>query len=357
MRVYIDEAGSFVMPQGRQSSFSLVLALIVPSASEEKLFYQFLRLRDGWPKQEIEIKGSSLDETQSAQVIDLLSRFDVLVEFVALDMATHPKEVIDDFKLRQAEAITAHVTREHHPDMVLHLEQISRTIRDMPNQLFVQAESTIQLILEVIRIATLYYVQRQPKELGDIAWIVDRKNHTLTEMEETWTTLILPMSESHFVRTPLVALVEADYSHFARYEVDPAADEEIARHLDWMRATFGDRESRRKGRVIDAKRLLSEQQKFADSRDSLGLQLADMLASILRRALNNRIKPPGWKDFGKLVVHNPKPEWFVQLGGGDVRRPLQGTALSVYRALEAGSKSMVNEASFASNSKPRIKPS
>ncbi|MFY9530846.1 MAG: hypothetical protein WBC04_21155 [Candidatus Acidiferrales bacterium] len=150
VRIYIDEAGSFVVPQAQQRSFSLVLALIVPSASEEQLFYQFPRLRDGWPKQEVEINGSSLDETQSPQVIDLLSRFDVLVEFVALDMATHTKEVIDDFKLRQAEAITAHVTREHRPEMVLQLVQIEPTIRNMPNQLLVQAEPTIRLILKVI---------------------------------------------------------------------------------------------------------------------------------------------------------------------------------------------------------------
>ncbi len=351
MRIYIDEAGSFVVPQAQQGSFSLVLALIVPSASEEELFYQFLRLRDGWPKQEVEIKGSSLNETQAAQVIDLLSRFDVLVEFVALDMATHPREVIDDFKLRQAEAITAHVTREHHPEMVLQLVQIERTIRNMPNQLFVQAELTIQLILKVIQIATLYFVQRQAKELGDIAWIVDRKNHTITEMEETWTTVVLPMGERHFVRMPLDALAEADYSYFARYEIDPTTDEDMARHLDWMRVTYGDQRAPRKGPVIDLKRLLTEQQKFADSRNSLGLQLADMLASILRRALNNRLQPRGWKDFGKLVVHNPKPGWFVQLGEGDEQRSLQGTAVSVYRALEARSKSMVNENLFRKQGK------
>jgi hypothetical protein len=67
MRIFIDEAGSFVPPTSGDSSYSLVLALIVPSASESQLFYQFLRLRDSWPKQQIEIKGSSLDETQHAK--------------------------------------------------------------------------------------------------------------------------------------------------------------------------------------------------------------------------------------------------------------------------------------------------
>ena len=39
-------------------------------------------------------------------------------------------------------------------------------------------------------------------------------------MEDTWSTLILPMSESHFVTKPLVCLRGADYSHFdARYGI------------------------------------------------------------------------------------------------------------------------------------------
>jgi len=45
MNIYIDEAGPFIPPKGKRR-YSLVLALIVPSAAEANLFYQFLRLRD-----------------------------------------------------------------------------------------------------------------------------------------------------------------------------------------------------------------------------------------------------------------------------------------------------------------------
>jgi len=344
MRIFIDEAGSFVPPTSGHSSYSLVLALIIPSSCESQLFYEFLRLRDSWPKQQIEIKGSSLDETQAAQMISLLASFDVVVEFVSLDMALYQKNNIDNFKSRQADAITAHVTREHYPDMVHHLVQLEQTVRNMPNQLFVQAEITIQLILKVLQIATLYYVQRQPTELGDISWVVDRKAHTLTEMEETWTTLILPMSESHSMKEPHIALKEADYSHFARYETDLAVDEDMARHLKWLYEVHGKKkEASLTGRVINAGRLLSEQLQFLDSLDSLGLQLADMLASILRRGLNNRLQKPGWKDFGKLVIHDPKPGWFVRLGPKlDEPEPtFSPRVVDVWKSLIRFSKSMV----------------
>jgi hypothetical protein len=115
MRIYLDEAGSFVLPTAPRTSFSLVLAMIIPAAVEKELFYEFLRLRDAWPHQNIEIKGSALDESQAAQIISLLLRYDVLVQFVALDANTHPSPLVEDFKNRQADAVTANVTREHHP--------------------------------------------------------------------------------------------------------------------------------------------------------------------------------------------------------------------------------------------------
>lgn len=74
MRIYIDEAGPFVPPNPPRSLFSLILALIIPTAIEKDLFDEFLRLRDTWSNQNVEIKGSSLDESQAAQLINLVLR-------------------------------------------------------------------------------------------------------------------------------------------------------------------------------------------------------------------------------------------------------------------------------------------
>jgi hypothetical protein len=41
MRIYMDEAGNFVPQASGQSLFSLVLALVVPSSIEAKLFGEF----------------------------------------------------------------------------------------------------------------------------------------------------------------------------------------------------------------------------------------------------------------------------------------------------------------------------
>ena len=198
----------------------------------------------------------------------------------------------------------------------------------------------IELVLKVIEESTLYYVQRSPAELASIAWVIDRKDRTITEMESTWSTLVLPMSESHFARTPLICLKGADYSHFdARYKID-ANDEEMNRHVQWMREAY---------RIPDVDRppglnstlLLSEQREFADSASSLGLQLADMLAAILRRALNDRLQAPGWEKVGRLLIADRSTP-FLQFAPPDSRsREMHGQIERVWPALKTGNKEML----------------
>ena len=215
--------------------------------------------------------------------------------------------------------MTANITREHHPGPIPHYHQLGEAVRAMSNQLFLQAFATWELIIRTIREGTLYFVQRQPQELGDIGWIIDRKDKTITEMEEAWSTLILPLSENAFAKEPVVCIEEEDYSHFnARYGVPEAtADPEMLRHMRWLGSVYGKPMSEKDSFGIDARLLLTEQLTFQNSHDSLGLQLSDMLASILRRALNDRLQFPGWKDFGGLLVRHAQPgTGFIQLGIG-----------------------------------------
>lgn len=340
MRIYIDEAGGFIAQPTGQSLFSLVLAVVVPSSIEAKLFDEFSGLLASWPHQEAEMKGSKLDESQAAQLVDLVSRYDVIVQFFAVDMEMHGDKVINDLKARQADAVTADLTPEHHPPFAAHIRELANAIRRMPNQLFVQAFLMIELVLRVIEESTLYYVQRLPDELGSIEWIIDRKGRKITEMEDTWSTLILPMSENHFVTKPLLCLRGADYSHFDAPYGNRANDDGMNRHIAWIREAYGIQDADcRPG--LNAGLLLSEQQRFSDSAGLLGLQLADMLAAILRRALNNRLQPEGWSRVGRLFITDNRTP-FLQLGAAEVGGQTLGIQTEkVWRALKTGNKKML----------------
>lgn len=292
-----------------------MLALVVPSATEADLFYQFLRLRDDWPQRSIEIKGSKLNEGQAAQVMELLAAHGVIAEYYAIDMALHPGEIVDEFKERQAEALIANLTAAHAEAVVRRLNDDARAIRALPNPLFVQAFLTIELVLEMLDVVINYFAQRRPAELGRFAWMIDRKDRTVTEMEQLWSTLILPVGEPRSALRPYAMVEGFDYSHFAKYEIDEgAADEKTRRHLQWMRETLlSSRPRPRQLRCIDATRIWREERAFGDSQDNLGLQLADITASTLCRALNGNLRQPGWEPVARLLIRK-KTAPFILLG-------------------------------------------
>ena len=348
MRIYIDEAGSFTTPSSAKPHlYSLVLALTIPSEREPDLFYQFLRVRDCWPTQSVEVKGSRLDESQASEIIDLVSTYDVLVNFFTVDMVAHHGAAVAELKARQADAIVANVTAAHHPSVVARLNAAAETTRKMSNQLFLQAFLTIELTIDVLRDATSYYVQRCPKELEEIEWFLDRKDRTTTQMEALWTELILPVSEARFAKQPLQALEGADYSYFyARYGFTyETASKSMAKHLTWVSRKHRISPPPKGKYGLDAKLLLTDRRTFGDSREMLGLQLADMLATILRRALNGNLQHAGWNNFGSLMVRKRHPAYsFLQLGpGGAESLVLRGHPKEVCLTLDASAKSMLVE--------------
>ena len=129
-------------------------------------------------------------------MLDILAEHNVIAEYYAIDMSLHPKVVIDEFKQRQAAAITANLTSEHAEAVVRRLHEDAEGIRRLANPLFVQAFISIKLSLDMIDVAMNYYAQRQPSELGEFAWTIDRKDRAVTEMEQLWSALMLPMGES-----------------------------------------------------------------------------------------------------------------------------------------------------------------
>jgi hypothetical protein len=343
MNIYIDEAGAFVPPQGnRPHLYSLILALVVPSATEGALFYEFLRLRDGWPRQAIEIKGSKLLEDQTAEVMKLLAAHSVIAEYYAIDMALHQSAVIDEFKARQASALTENLTAQHSPTIVQRLHEDAEVIRTMSNPLFVQAFVTIKLILETLDNAINYFAQRQPAELGRFTWTIDRKDRSLTQMEQTWTALILPVGEAQSAQHGFARVEGFDYSHFAKYEItESTADEGMRRHLEWMRSTLPfSTAPPTELHCIDAKRILTEERAFADSQNNLGLQLADIAASTLCRAFNNHLQRTGWEPVSQILIRK-KTAPFIQLGKAARQKGLERHAATVWRTLDAKGKAMV----------------
>ena len=57
--------------------------------------------------------------------------------------------------------------------------------------------------------------------------------------------------------------------------------------------------------AVDMKALFKDL-RFADSKDSIGLQLADIVASTFHRACKGTLQKDGWKPLGALLVSRKK---------------------------------------------------
>ena len=127
----------------------------------------------------------------------------------------------------------------------------------------------------VIRLGVLYFVQRIPHELNSFRWRIDQKNARRTEYEKAFETIAPGLLQSISLEEPMMMLNGADYSAFKRFEY---AKGEAPDHL---MTTYGIDIDVSDSTNIG--KLVHEDLKFVDSEKEAGVQVADLLASGMRR--------------------------------------------------------------------------
>lgn len=294
MHIYIDESGIFNNPANKDNTASCVVALVIPSTRKVRLFREFKALTSNWVSSGEEVKGRKLDEDQIAQVVALLQRYDVVLEITAIDLGLHTQDEISEFKERQAEETVRFLKPDHHPNIIKELTDARHSFNKMSNQLFVQAFIMFMLIPRTLRNAITYYARRIPEEMKSFHWVVDAKEKSITEHERLWSLVIFPIMYTQSIKQPMFYVAGGDYSYFERFQ---ETDEEGIRQIE-------EEEGYEKGELGATKLelILGKSFKFQDSKDNVGLQMADILANATQRALNRKLKKPGWEDIGTLMI-------------------------------------------------------
>ena len=308
MYIYIDESGIFTNPSGKEKAISCVAALVIPEQYQKYIFKRFKHLKVSWGIGSGEPKGSKLDEEQIAYVISILNDYDVFVTACGIDIGVHTDAQITAHKQMQAANTTKHVTPEHHPNLVRQLEELKDRYLKLPNQLYSQSVLLTVLVISVIRIATLYYCQRDSFALSHFRWVIDAKADSLTNYEDLWSTVVMPFCESESLSRPMVFLEGGDYYWFDRsFRVDIKV---APKHLQPFRKKERQNEP---FNPFDAKKVLSEYRSFESSKENLGLQLADIIVNAIRRALHGNLQVTGWGDLGRLMVSPEKGKNAMQM--------------------------------------------
>lgn len=233
------------------------------------------------------MKGSTLTEGEAEEVLAVLQPYSLLFFPIVVDSAKHSAESVLAFRDAQALKLLEDLTRDHDADTVLRIWRLHEDVKRLSPQLFVQAFVTTHLIADVMELATLYYSQRRPLELGSFSWTVDAKDSDLTLMERTWFDLLLPLIYTRSLTEPMTLMPGGDYSALEPYRtpLPPRAGVSEKQYGTNLRMAIADTIT------------------FRNSLDDLGLQIADNMSSILTRALNETLGTAGWQDLAPFFVY------------------------------------------------------
>jgi len=295
MNIYIDEAGVFVKPTQNKCAISAVGALIIPEKKEKIIFSKFEALKNKWGFNDTEVKGSQLNESQINSVIEILEKYNVMFEVVAIDMNIQSEDGMTTHKLDRAQKMISCITDEFNETLIKNLYKTKEEIESLPNQLYVQASLTIELLIQVFQKTMLNYSLRKPKELEFFKWIVDAKNLNITTSEKVWKTLILPQAQSRSFDEPLIMLKEGDYSHYYKNRKSGDIPNYLSEHV----------KDKDPNNFTELNSVYSDI-KFEDSKNYLGVQLADILVTSIRRSMNGNLQKEGWRNFGEIMVMGKK---------------------------------------------------
>ncbi len=296
MHIFIDESGSFVQGAGARG-ISLVGALVIPGGRLANVQRNYAAIRPRLPKERGEVKGRLLTDIQVQQVTNLLRRNEAMLELVAIDLNMHTANDIHTHKLEQAAGITRGLTEKHHPNLRAEAAALAQRVAALPNQLYVQGVAMTELVWWVCQHAINYYGQRRPEELASFHWTIDGKDKTMTNWEDVWQSIVLPLLQSKSIKEPHGIFEGCDLTHFARFEGNAP---------DWLPPPVkGSGET-----ATDIKLLLMENFRYSPDIE-VGLELVDIITSATRRALVGTLPVSGYAGIPTLMIH--RREHYIHL--------------------------------------------
>ncbi len=318
MRVYIDESGSFSIPaQPKRPAISYCGALTLPTSRLEEVTDGFRELTKGWPNEKGEIKGRLLSEEHFNFALEFYAENRLLLDAVAIDLSVHHSPAVDKHKGCTASNSAAQIPLMHHETMREELRRFDCRLRSISLPSYVQMIVMTELIENALRTNMRWFPFAAPQELSSFAWIIDGKDIAPTEMERLWVLLCLPWLQARSLNAPLLTITEGDYSHLPEeiFQQQPQPPDYLAPHIIGRPTE--------PFKTIDIKAIFADR-RFANSWDEIGLQMADVAISAVRRAMMGTLQRSGWRRLGSLIVrpanHTQEVIGMVHIGEGPAGR-------------------------------------
>jgi hypothetical protein len=331
MHIFLDESGTFAATKDR-GSFCVVAAYVIPESAFDAMA-QYLRMFkvEAGRSPSAEVKRNVASEHTYFRLLERLARLKGFAVAVATDASINASVL--DHQHKQAARIL-----ENEPRMIY--DQGKQMIRDLANSLnLLSPQNYVELLCRtilawnVVKTATLYFAQRVPETLGRFSWRFDQKDLTRNRFETTFETVAVALMQSMSMRDPLISLIGADYSAFERFRWTGGK-------LAWLP------EARPGAHHLNAGMIWREDLDFVDSKESDGVQIADLISSGVYGCLRGRFSdnPRAAKLLGRLMVGG-RQNWealdLVSLGGKGHELQLDRRVESLVRTMRAASRNIL----------------
>jgi len=324
VNIFIDESGNF-LPSTEPDSWSSIVAYVSPEIDRSSIDRMVAALRRDYGGGS-EVKLRDIPEQRFARFLHELSQLRGIAFCAGAETHLHTMEDVERHREAQAYKVVEHIDKMIHEEARRGVRDLSESIRALPPQLYTQLVCQIELFHRVLTKAVSYYALRIPGTLGAFRWRLDRKDVLPTAYEDAFRKILPALLQTKSHGDPMIMIKDAgDYRRFKRYEFAPGeAPTYLAEHYGI--AVSDD--------VSDVGKIVREDFKLVDSAAVPGVQVADLLASGLRRVLRGRFDYPDRIAMllGANMVSEERgkpPLQLIALGAGDSTAVTDRTATLV----------------------------
>ena len=305
MNIYIDESGSFVSAPNR-GAWNVVVAVTAPESARPTVRHAINMLKSESGKHRFsEAKLNDLSESQYVRFAQRLAQSHVLLLATATDAGLNSPDLVAAHQQAQVAKIRENIPRMKYEGGRRGVELLAAQVEGLSPQLYAQLTCQVNLFDDVVRRSINYYAQRIPASLREFRWRIDQKNTSRTDFEDAFEKIVPILLQTRSMREPGVRVEGFDYRHLKDYELGGGEVPERLYEEYGVKVTHG--------RTVQ--RLIRKNLRFEDSTQNVGIQVADLLASGLRRCLRL-----GFKDntvvahaLGGLMLQNQKSKYPIDL--------------------------------------------
>lgn len=333
MNIYIDESGSFVSAPAK-CSWNVVVAIATPESSRTGLqsALKSLKLAAGasWSD---EIKLGSLSEQQYLNFLRDIGRTNAVLFATATDSGVNEPGRLAKHQQTQVAKIRENIPRMKYEGGKQGVTLLADQLEKISPQLYAQLVCQVDLLHDVVGRAINYFAQRIPGTLAAFRWRIDQKNTSKTTFEEAFEKIAPALLQTRSFREPGFKVEGFDYRRMAAFEYAPY---EVPKYLE---AEYGVRPEN----ALNIGKVLRDDLKFEDSRSNIGIQIADLLASGLRRCLRGQFQANHSiaRALGRLSLQNQRGKFPIHLISFSEEGDADPIAASVVKTFAAESKKML----------------